>query len=211
MREITGEAHPMLDDIDDVRPVYAVPAWVRHIGTVQPELLRPIHEAWVGVVESFLSEDFVRHWMKRKHRRFGLDTGKKLRLLLEMSTKRLIAKGSDKRLTEAYRMMQHAFDGKMAELAGRRITHQRRLRYVVNGHSHFAAMRPIGTVDGKPAVYFNTGTWRSVHQIGHGVGGRPTFLPYDAMSYLVFFPENDPLGRDFEWWNGALVARARAH
>jgi len=207
VRELTGEHHEMLDDIDDVRPVYAVPAWVRHLGVVEPRLLSPVHQSWVQVVESFLSEDFVRRWMKRKHKRFGLDTGKKLRLMLELSTKRIIAKGSDKRLTEAYRVMQHAFDGKMATHAAKRLTKERGLRYVVNGHSHFSAMRPVGTIDGKPAVYFNTGTWRSVHQIGHGMGGRPTFLPYDAMSYLVFFPDGDELGRDYEWWNGALVKR----
>ena len=159
------------------------------------------------VVEGFLSDDFVRRWMKKKHKRFGLDTGKKLKLMLELSTKKVIAKGSDKRLTEAYRVMQHAFDGKMAQLASKKLEDTRHLRYVVNGHSHFPAMRPVGTLKGRPTVYFNTGTWRSVHQIGHGPGGRPAFLPYDAMSYLVFFPDGDELGRDFEWWNGALVSR----
>ncbi len=208
VRSLTGAPHPELDDIDDVRPVYAVPAWVRQLGVVQPELLGPVHHAWVEVVESFLSEDFVRAWMRQKHKRFGLDTGKKLRVLLELSTSRVIAKGSDKRLTELYRVMQQAFDGKMAELAARKLSEMTGLRYVVNGHSHFPAMRPIGKIDDRAAVYFNTGTWRSVHQIGHGVGGRPAFLPYDAMSYLVFFPDGDPLGRDYEWWTGALVARA---
>jgi hypothetical protein len=46
-----------------------------------------------------------------------------------------------------------------------------------------------------------------VHQIGHDLGGRPSFLPYDAMSYLVFFPDGDKLGREYEWWTGASVAR----
>ncbi len=25
------------------------------------------------------------------------------------------------------------------------------------------------------------------------------------MSYVVFFPDPDELGRDYEWWNGVLV------
>ena len=29
-----------------------------------------------------------------------------------------------------------------------------------------------------------------------------------AMSYLVFFPTDDPMGRDFEWWTGAMVGAA---
>ena len=130
--------------------------------------------------------------------------------MLELSTKKVIAKGADKRLSEAYRVMQQAFDGKMAHLAAKHVRRRNHLRYVVNGHSHFAAMRPIGTVEGRPAVYFNTGTWRSVHQIGHDLKGRPAFLPYDAMSYLVFFPDGDELGRDYEWWTGAMISRHAA-
>lgn len=59
-------------------------------------------------------------------------------------------------------------------------------------------------------MYFNTGTWRPVHQIGHDLGGRPSFLAYDAMSYVVFFPTDDKLGHNYEWWTGAMVARERA-
>ncbi len=201
----TDAAHPELDDIDDVRPIYAVPAWVRHFGVFHPEILPAIHKTWGGLVENFLSKSFVKSWLKTKHRAFTLDTSMKLRILLELSTKKLIVKGSDRRLTELYKFMQHGFDGKMSKLAADRIEKRTGIRYVVNGHSHFATMTPLGNVDGKPAVYFNTGTWRSVHQIGHDIGGRPTFLPYDAMSYLVFFPAGDSLGRDFEWWTGSMI------
>ena len=117
----------------------------------------------------------------------------------------------DQRLTKLYKIFQQAFDGKMAQRAAHEIVGREaeNLRYVVNGHSHFASMVPLGNIGGEPAVYFNTGTWRTVHQIGHDVGGRPSFLPYDAMSYLVFFPDGDPMGRDFEWWTGALVTSAQ--
>lgn len=207
VRSETQSLHPELDDIDDVRPIYAVPAWVRHFGTFHPEILPTIHQTWGGLVEGFFSRAFVRGWLKAKHSRFSFDASVKLRLLLELSTRKLITKGSDRRLTELYKFMQHGFDGKMAKLAATEISTRKGIQYVVNGHSHFANMTPLGNVDGKPAVYFNTGTWRSVHQIGHGIGGRPTFLPYDAMSYLVFFPDGDALGRDYEWWTGAMIPR----
>jgi hypothetical protein len=52
-------------------------------------------------------------------------------------------------------------------------------------------------------------------QVSHGLAGAvhwrtSTFLPYDAMTYLVFFPEEDKLGREYEWWTGAMVARPRS-
>jgi UDP-2,3-diacylglucosamine pyrophosphatase LpxH len=207
IRRATGEAHPELDDIDDVRPIYAVPAWVRHYGSFHPEILGMIHRTWTDLVQSFFDADFVRGWLRAKHRPLALDTAMKVKMLLELSTRKLIAKGSDRRLTGLYKFMQHGFDGKMAESAMKALAARRGFRYVVNGHSHFANMTPLGSIDGRPAVYFNTGTWRSVHQIGHGLGGRPAFLHYDAMSYLVFFPDGDTLGRDYEWWTGSMIPR----
>jgi UDP-2,3-diacylglucosamine pyrophosphatase LpxH len=210
LRAMVGADHPgveSIDDIDDVRPVYAVPAWVRQQSVIRPELLRAISSVWSEVVDEFLANDFVRSWLKTQHKTFSLDLGKKLRLLLELSRNKVIAHGSDERLTQLYRFFQHSFDGKMSAVAATELQKRRGLRYVVNGHSHFPSMQPLGRIDGKPAVYFNTGTWRAVHQIGHDLGGRPSFLPYDAMTYLVFFPTDDKLGRDYEWWTGAMVSR----
>jgi len=212
LRALVGEDHPgieEIDDIDDVRPVYAVPAWVRQQSVMRKELLRPMSQVWSETVEEFLANSFVRDWLdgqRRKSGLFSLDLGKKLRLLLELSRNRVIAHGSDERLTQLYRFFQHSFDGKLSTVAAERLQERRGLRFVVNGHSHFPSMQPLGRIDGKPAVYFNTGTWRAVHQIGHDLGGRPSFLAYDAMTYLVFFPTDDALGRDYEWWTGALVA-----
>lgn len=209
LRAMVGEDHPgveAVDDIDDVRPVYAVPAWVRQQSVMRRELLRPMSQVWSDVVDEFLTNDFVKEWLKKERKTFSLDLGKKLRLLLELSRNKIMAHGSDERLTQLYKYIQHSFDGKMSALAASELQKRRGYRFVVNGHSHFPSMQPLGVIDGRPAVYFNTGTWRAVHQIGHDLGGRPSFLAYDAMTYVVFFPTGDPLGRDYEWWTGAMVA-----
>ncbi len=196
-----------LDDIDDVRPIYAVPSWVRQLGQYKKGIIRPLHDTWSELVEEFLSNSFVKDWMKDQRRVLSFDPGKKLKLLLELSTGRIMGKTQDVRLTKVYKLFQHSFDGRFAERAAERIQHPKYkgLRYVVNGHSHFPSMTPLGHIGGNPAVYFNTGTWRTVHQIGTRMGGRPTFLAYDAMTYLVFFPSDDPLGRDYEWWTGVAI------
>ncbi len=196
-----------LDDIDDVRPIYAVPSWVRQLGEYQRGILRPLHDTWSQLVDEFLSNPFVKDWMKSQHRALRFDAGKQLKLLLELSTGRIMGKTQDKRLTQVYKLFQHSFDGRFARRAAERLgeTKYKGLQFVVNGHSHFPSMTPLGHIDGKPAAYFNTGTWRTVHQIGTHMSGRPTFLAYDAMTYLVFFPEADPLGRHYEWWTGAMV------
>jgi hypothetical protein len=212
VQQLIGVTQPELEDIDDVRPVYAVPAWVRQLGIRRRELLGPIAKSWTELVAEFLDNRFVRDWMREQHRLIGLDTGKKLRLMLELSTGKLMAHTHDQRLTKLYQLFQHAFDGRMARRSALELTKREDhgFRYAVNGHSHFSSMVPLGSIGGRPAVYFNTGTWRTLHQIGHDLGGRPSFLPYDAMSYLVFFPDGDALGRDYEWWSGALVSRRAA-
>ncbi len=211
LRALVGDDHPgiaEIDDIDDVRPVYAVPAWVRQQSAIRPALYKPIRQVWSEVVEEFLANDFVQTWLRSEHKAFSIDLGKKLRLLLELSRNKLVQHGSDERMTAVYRFIQHGFDGKMSSVAATELERRRGLRYVVNGHSHFPSMQPLGRIGDRAAVYFNTGTWRAVHQIGHDIGGRPSFLPYDAMTYVVFFPTGDKLGRDFEWWTGAMVMRA---
>ena len=67
LRALVGEDHPgvdEIDDIDDVRPVYAVPAWVRQQSAMRKELLRPISQVWSEVVDEFLANDFVRDWLE---------------------------------------------------------------------------------------------------------------------------------------------------
>jgi UDP-2,3-diacylglucosamine pyrophosphatase LpxH len=207
LRARLGAELPELDDIDDVRPIFAVPAWVRYYAVRQKGVLAPVGDVWRGLVEDFLENGYVRDWM-HAHSGGALSEGGKLKLLLQLSTGRFMRKTKDARLGQVYRFFQHFFDGRFARRAAELLDAPayRGLRFVVNGHSHFSSMTPLGQVDGRPACYFNTGTWRTVHQMGRGADGAPAFLPYEAMTYLCFFPSGDRLGRDFEWWTGALVS-----
>ena len=151
VQTMIGQRHEELEDIDDVRPIYAVPAWVREIGIRQRELLGPVGRTWRELVGEFLDNPFVRRWMRDQHRALGLDTGKKLKLMLELSTGRLMAHTHDQRLTKLYKLFQHAFDGRMAQRAVAELEARKQARFVVNGHSHFASMLPLGNRDGAPA------------------------------------------------------------
>jgi len=204
-----GERLPHIDDIDDVRPIYAVPAWIRQIGEGRKGLMRPVAETWTELVEEFLENPHVRHWMGSQRTVAGFNPGARLQTLLHLSTGRVMARASDKRLTRMFRVFQQIFDGKFARRAAEKLydPEYRGLRYVLNGHSHFASMTPLGNINGRPSCYFNSGTWRTVHQIGTHAEGRPTFMPMHAMTYIVFFPDGDPMNRNFEWWTGAMVAR----
>ena len=195
---------PRLDDIDDVRPVLAVPSWVHGLAETRPGDLKPaVVRVWRDLVEEFLENPHVKVWMKEHHEPLKLDFAQRVKLLLAFSAR---ATPRDvPRSTAMYYVLMRIVDARFAACAVRRLEERehRGLQYVVNGHTHFAGMRPLGLVNGKPACYFNTGTWRTLHQLGHVARGRPGFVSYDSAAYLVFFGKDDPLGRKFEWWQGA--------
>ncbi len=200
---------PHLDEIDDVRPIFAVPAWVRQLGQHRKGLVRPLLSTWQELVEGFLDIPFVDDWLRAQKKVKGFNPGKQLKLLLQLSTAKVLPKTRDKHMTDLYKAFAHVLDGRFAAEAAQRLQDPDHagLRYVINGHSHFPSMTPLGVLDAGPATYFNTGTWKPVHQMGTHTPGRPSFLHYDAMSYVAFFPDDDPLGRDVEWWTGASLAR----
>jgi UDP-2,3-diacylglucosamine pyrophosphatase LpxH len=195
---------PRLDDIDDVRPILAVPGWVRAVAREEPRFLSTVvGRVWRDLVDEFLSNPWVRAWMKEHHRTLKLDFAQRVKLLLALSAR---AKPRDEpRLTQLYYLLMKLLDVRFARTALKTLEQRehRGLRFVVNGHTHFAGMTPLGLVNGKPGCYFNTGTWRQVRQLGTVARGRPAFLPYDAAAYLVFFDRDDPFERTFEWWQGA--------
>jgi UDP-2,3-diacylglucosamine pyrophosphatase LpxH len=195
---------PRLDDIDDVRPILAVPGWVRSLAHGEPRNVAPvIARVWRDLVDEFLANEWVRSWMKDHHRPLKLDFAQRVRLMLAASAR---TKPRDEpRLTQLYYLAMKLLDARFARRALRTLEQRehRGLRFVVNGHTHFAAMTPLGLVHGQPACYFNTGTWRQLRHLGNVARGRPAYLAYDAAAYLVFFDRDDPLERTFEWWQGA--------
>jgi hypothetical protein len=103
-------------------------------------------------------------------------------------------------------MLAHFIDARFVRAAARALdaSKDERLRFVVNGHTHFATLAPLGTIGGGPACYFNSGTWRRLHRLGGLVGGGPAFISHETMTFLLFYPKPDGTGRRWEQWTGAL-------
>lgn len=204
IRRVLEVSHPSLDDIDDVRPVLAVPAWVRSLAEGEPRhVARVVARVWRDLIEEFLENPYAKDWMRSHHRPLKLDLAQRVKLLLALSAR---AKQRDEpRLTQLYYLLFRLIDVRLARAAVKELEKRehRGLSYVVNGHTHFAGMKPLGVIQGQSACYFNTGTWRTLHQLGNVARGRPAFMAYDAAAYLVFFGKGDPLERKFEWWQGA--------
>ncbi len=208
LRERLDFDHPYLDDIDDVRPILAVPTWVHTLARDQKKgASQHISKVWASLVTEFLDNPSVKQWFKSNHRRFRFDFAAKMKLLLSLSARRGVE--YEPKLMSTHDLLFRVLDVKFARAAyealGRK--ENKGLHYVVNGHTHFGAMTPLGIVNGLRGAYFNLGTWRTVHQLGNVDKSATGFLSYDAMGYLAFFPLEDPLRREFEWWQGAVHTR----
>ena len=83
----------------------------------------------------------------------------------------------------------------------------RRIRYVVYGHSHEPLQMPVRVVGSpesvKEHVYLNTGTWRRrYHKTSQGLG----FIGWKNLTYVVFYRKEEK-GLDFPafaTWTGTL-------
>lgn len=188
-----------LKEIDNVRPLLEVPAWIQGVCNRYPGTEDMVHDIWNSLVDDFFHLDFV-----KARNRWGLETilrltsdlsFAKIQQILKSSIAQKIYSGSDDYRSFAY----HEWSVK-----------QTQTRYVVYGHTHHAEQVPLdilppaasGTTE---ALYFNTGTWRKVFE--HTVFDEASFefIGWYAMTFLVFYlPEEKELDRKYEVWSASL-------
>ena len=82
-------------------------------------------------------------------------------------------------------------------------------RYIVYGHTHHHEIVPLDE-DMKPPhsdsqVYFNSGTWHSYYDLAIKNPMEQKFVPYQMMTYLMFYAGDEREGRHFETWSGAYA------
>ena len=84
----------------------------------------------------------------------------------------------------------------------------RRAKHRVYGHTHHAETVPLDAsyADGYVLhqTYFNSGTWRRVHEQTQFAPREHEFIAADTMTYLDFFKDDQRGGRPYETWTGAL-------
>lgn len=82
-------------------------------------------------------------------------------------------------------------------------------RYIVYGHTHRHEIVPLDTIieDNETQsvkqdnqLYLNSGTWHAYYDLALNRPASKRFVPYQTMSYLVFYRDNQRRGQRFETW-----------
>lgn len=194
-----------LHQTESVRPLIAVPVWVREIleqtcpdGSIQ----REVQAIWSRSIEQLLGLDFIRA-LDTLH---PFDNVDKLQLLfripadLPASVVSWVLGFVDRFSTDHGK----AFQDHAAEDRAR----YARVRHVVYGHTHYHEVVPLGIDYAAGAqsscLYLNSGTWKRVQQMGKVDKERVSFGSYKTMTYLVFYTNGERSGLGFEAWSGVL-------
>jgi len=188
-----------LKEIDNVRPLVVIPTWIDSLlrRTCSKDQAKAVKDIWNGLANDFLEIDFVKQ--HKAALKFGLkvSTGVSIatlsRALLWLKAKFGI--GNEKPF----------YQNALSEKAYK----EGRAHFVVYGHTHHHEIVVLKAANAKAGlpfdqVYINSGTWRAVHEMAAGDPKAEEFAGYKVMTYLVFYRDDERVGREFESWSGAL-------
>jgi len=189
-----------LREVDNIRPLPDVAAWIDGLlrrTCPDPQVAKQVKDVWNHLAAEFFNIPFVRHHPKIGRMKWAqnLTSGLSLNLLSWLVQKfgGLFPSSDHPDYTNA--LQEAAFLDRSA-------------RCVVYGHTHQYVLAPleVSTTPGGTLnqVYINSGTWRPYHQLAEHHPQEEQFVPYQLMTYLAFFKDDERGGRRFEAWSGAL-------
>ena len=191
-----------LREIDNIRPLIDIPLWIHGAcrRAKSPETEKQVKEVWNSLVDAFLKNKFV----KKHDKPWRMDVVDALELGLKIS--KLFS------LKDMVNLPLKKFYKKRGDYVSKAF-HEEYVRrnmaeFVVYGHTHHHQVVPLDQVSVPSGIlqktYFNTGTWRKVHQNTLFDEENQEFLSRDVMTFIAFYLEEERQDRRFEVWNGAL-------
>ncbi len=193
-------------EIANVRPSLLVPVWIDALlrKTCTEAQQQAIKKVWDEVAADFLDNPFVR----RQDTPHPADRVDFIQMVLGLSQHTSLRSFSN-----LARMFYEKFwDGEVSlarHAAEERAIREGFARYVVYGHTHqpeLVALDVYNLRDGRALqqVYFNSGTWHTIHDMVRAETRYPRFIPHHTMTFLTFFRGDERKGRPYEIWTGSL-------
>ena len=193
--------------IANIRPVLAAPLWIRgqigHYADAR-SLERDLKRVWDEIAEEFLQLDFLRQADKA----YKFDVVDAMQLIVKISGRASFSNINDLAIWVRDRMSegQPSF-AQHALLEPDFLVNK--ARYVVYGHTHHHEVIPLDMVNGSDfadsEVYFNSGTWHSYYDLAIRNPREQKFVPYQSLTYVTFYTNDEHEGRHFETWSGTYA------
>jgi hypothetical protein len=193
--------------ITNVRPALATSLWIsgqikRHAGNTALE--SELKEVWDELCDEFLELDVVRE----EDKAFKFDMVDALQLAIKISQRTSFNTINDIVMWVRDKLWES--DRSFAEHALREQAFLKNTaKYIVYGHTHHHEIIALDS-DGdmlsqQNQLYINSGTWHSYYDLAVKDPSEEKFIPYQMLTYLTFYEDDEREGRQFETWSGTYA------
>lgn len=196
-----------LRKMTNVRPALATPLWIsgqikQHAESKAME--NRLKKIWDELGDEFLALDYVRQADKA----FQFDIVDALEIILNISKRTSL-----RTINDVVAWMRKKMWGGQISYTKFALEEPAFInstaRYIAYGHTHHHEVVPLDS-DGIPPttayqIYMNSGSWHSYYTLTAKNPKDQKFVPYQMLSYLIFYRDDQRGGRHFEAWSGAFV------
>jgi hypothetical protein len=196
-----------LRKLTNVRPALATPLWIA--GQIRQSaqsaaVEKKLKAIWDDLGDQFLNIDFVREADKA----FQFDMVDVLEILVHIS-KRASFKTINEIVAWSQEMMWGGKFSYTKYALNEPAFKNGAARYIIYGHTHHHEVIPLDVESRPPAtayqIYLNSGTWHSYYTLTAKDPKAQKFVPYQMLTYLIFYREDQRGGRHLEAWSGTYV------
>jgi len=195
-----------LRELVNVRPALATLLWISgqlRQNNVSLADQKKIKKVWDDMSDEFLALPFVR----AADEKFKLDIVDGLELIVKLTDR-----FSFKNIDDVVVWIRKQFWSGEITFAKHALKEEAFLdctaQFIVYGHTHHHEIVPLDSIPSMPRpsnqMYLNSGTWHTYYDHAVFKPEEQKFVPYQVLSYLSFFKEDEREGHRFETWSGAF-------
>jgi UDP-2,3-diacylglucosamine pyrophosphatase LpxH len=205
--KLSPELIESLSELVNVRPALATPLWISsqlRQNNVGPKEQAALKDLWDRLCKEFLKQPIVR----KADKKGKLDIVDALELAVAVTDK-ISFKTIDDLVLWARKKFAAEEEIKFSSHALKEKVFQERVaKFIVYGHTHHHEIVPLDSVPSVPhptnQMYINSGTWHTYFDLAVYKPEEQKFIPYQVLTYLSFFKDDERAGRRFETWSGAF-------
>jgi hypothetical protein len=195
-----------LRDLVNVRPALATPLWISsqlHYNNIPAAKQKKLKDLWDAMSSEFLKLEFV----QEGNIPFKMDAVDELEMVI-----RLTDRVSFKTIDSLVVWIRKKFSSDEITFARHALKEEaflnRKAQFVVYGHTHHHEVVPLdsfpGALHSTNQMYINSGTWHTYYDLAINKPEEQKFVPYQVMTYLSFYNNDEHQGRRFEVWSGSF-------